>query len=177
MQKISVRMMSMCAMFAALSGVLSQIAVPIGPVPITLTHISVFISAGLLGVEYGTISQVLFVLMGAAGLPVFARFSGGMGVLLGPTGGFIIGYVLCAMVMGLLIQRFGSSRIALVCAMMAGLLCSYFAGTLWYMFIMEATLVSALMTCVVPFLIGDLVKILLSFWLIRRLSPLLPQPN
>ena len=166
----------LCAFFAALSAILSQIAVPIGPVPITLTHISIFMAAGLLGTKYGTVSQIVYVLLGAAGVPVFTGFKGGVGALAGPTGGFIIGYIGCALATGLLIGRFGKSMKALIPAMYAGWVVTYVFGLLWFTFITNTGLAAALPVCVLPFLPGDVLKTVLSAVLIKRLSLTIKRP-
>jgi len=162
--------MILSAMFAALSAVLSQISIPIGLVPINLTHVSVFLAAGLLGAKYGTFSQVAFVLMGAFGIPVFSGFAGGVGIIAGPTGGFIIGYVCCAYVSGQIINRFGKSMKALIPAMYAGWVASYVPGVLWFMHVTGIKLAAALPFCVFPFLLGDAAKTALSAALVNRLQ-------
>ena len=175
MKKTKTVEMVLCALFAALSAVLSQISVPIGIVPVNLTHVSVFTAAGLLGAKYGAFSQIAFVLMGCAGIPVFSGFMGGAGVIAGPTGGFIIGYVICAFVSGLLIGRFGKSMKALFLAMYAGWACSYVPGVFWFMHITGVELAAALPICVFPFLPGDAAKTALCAILVNRLR--LPVQN
>ncbi|MDR0381962.1 MAG: biotin transporter BioY [Oscillospiraceae bacterium] len=160
-----------CALFAALSAVLSPLTIPIGPVPIGLAHVSIFLAAGLLGAKYGAVSQAVFVLLGAAGLPVFSGFRGGLGVLAGPTGGFIVGYVLCAFLVGLWVDRRGRSLRVLVPALVCGQLATYLPGLFWYMYLTRASLSAALLVCVLPFLLGDAAKIALSAVLIRKLWP------
>lgn len=167
------RELALCALFAALNAILSQISIPIGPVPINLAHISTFLAAGLLGAKYGALSQVIFVLLGAVGLPVFSGFSGGLGRLAGPTGGYIIAYVFTAFLSGLLIDRLGTSRKALFPAIYAGWILTYAFGTLWYAFSTHTGLIASLLICVVPFLPGDLAKTFLSVELIKRLRPML----
>lgn len=173
MNRIKTVDLALCALFAALSAVLSQITIPIGPVPINMTHISIFAAAGLLGTKKAAVSQVIFILAGAAGIPVFSGFSGGVGVLLGYRGGFIIGYIGCAMVAALLIERFGKAIPVMVVAMASGMIITYTSGILWYMFVTKTSFVSALLVCVVPFLIGDTLKIALSATLVARLHPFL----
>ena len=163
----------LCAVFAALSAALSPFSIPIGPVPITLTQISIFLAAGLLGAKYGALSQVVFVALGAAGAPVFSGFSGGVGKLAGPTGGFIIGYIGCAFIAGLLIARFGQKMRILIPAMAAGMGFTYLLGSLWYMYVMQTGLLPTLLACVIPFLPGDAVKIILCSFLVRKLAPIL----
>lgn len=173
MRKNKTKVFALCAMFAAMTAILSQISIPIGPVPINLAHISTFIAAGLLGAKYGALSQIIFVFMGAVGLPVFSGFMGGMGRVLGPTGGYIVAYILCAFVAGFIIDSLGKSTKVLIASIYAGWIVVYAFGTAWYAFITHTSFVAALMVCVVPFLIGDALKTILCVFLIKRLSPLL----
>ena len=98
--------MALCGLFAALMAICSLISIPLGftPVPVNLATLGVFLAGGLLGKKYGTISIAVYVLLGAVGVPVFAGFRGGLSVLVGPTGGYIIGYVAAAFLVGLLIE-------------------------------------------------------------------------
>ena len=134
------------------------IPVPASPVPLSLALFGVYLAAVLLGAKKSALSVLIYLLLGAIGLPVFSGFSGEIGVLLGPTGGYIIGYVLCALVIGLLAER----GVHTVFAMTAGTLVCYCFGTIWFLIIMKGTytLIQALLVCVVPYLIFDLIKIL-----------------
>ena len=105
------------------------------------------------------------------GVPVFSGFSGGISVLAGPTGGFLIGYVACAFVTGWLIQHSGSSMKHSIPAMIAGILLTYAFGTAWYRLITGASFRTAFSVCVFPFLFGDSLKLLLASVLIRSLQP------
>lgn len=173
MKKMNVVTMGLCALFAALSAVLSQISIPVEPVPINLTHVSIFIAAGLLGAKNGAVSQIIFVLIGAVGIPVFSGFSGGIGIILGPTGGFIIGYIGCTFVTGLIVDRFGKSIKVLIPAMYAGWVVTYVFGIIWYVYITQSSFIAALLICVVPFIAGDIPKTILSAILVNRLNPIL----
>lgn len=99
------RNLILCALFAALTAVLSQIAIPIQPVPINLATFSVFVAGGVLGAKRGAISQAVYVLLGAVGLPCFPPLAEEWGSCLGPTGGYIVGYVAAAWLVGLLSAR------------------------------------------------------------------------
>ncbi|MDR2513724.1 MAG: biotin transporter BioY [Christensenellaceae bacterium] len=173
MRKIRIRDLTLCALFAALSAIFSQLSLPIGPVPINLTHLSIFLAAGLLGANLGALSQLAFVLLGIVGLPVFSGFSGGLSVLLGPTGGFIAGYIACAYVAGLVIERFGHKLPSALLAMVLGLVVTYALGLAWFMYSTGSSLAASLPLCVLPFLPGDAAKILVSALLVGRLRPLL----
>ena len=96
--------MSLCGLFAALTAICSWISIPLGftPIPMNLATLAVFLAGGLLGPKYGPVSITVYALAGAVGIPVFAGFRGGFSVLAGPTGGYIIGYIAAAFVVGLL---------------------------------------------------------------------------
>ena len=164
----------LCGLFAALCAVLSWFPIPIAPVPVTLTHIPIFLAAGLLGPWYGALSVTVFVAMGAAGLPVFTGFSGGLGVVLGPRGGYILGYIATAFVTGLVRRRLGTKTPALVIAMLAGWACTYGLGVPWFMLSQKVTLAQAVIPCFVIFIPGDAVKTALCAALIGKLSRIYP---
>ncbi len=172
MRRIQTNELILCALFVAATVVLSQISIPIGPVPINLAHIATFLAAGLLGARSAALSQAVFVLMGAVGLPVFSGFRGGLERVFGPTGGYIIAYIGCAYLAGYIIQRFGKSPKVLAAAIYAGWAVAYLFGTAWYSYITHTPMGAALMICVVPFLIGDALKTVLIVYLIRVLNPI-----
>ena len=174
--------MALCGLFAALTAVCSYISIPLGftPVPVNLATLAVFLAGGLLGKKYGTISLAVYTLLGAAGVPVFAGFRGGFSVLAGPTGGYIIGYILAAFLIGLILdhtQNRASSPATeyLYCtiAMIVGLAACYFLGTLWFIISTGTGIWAALVACVFPFLPGDALKIAAASILIRKLRTVL----
>lgn len=167
---IGIRSMTMCALFAAVTAVLSQIVIPIGPVPISLSTIAVLLAGGLLGARDGTISQLIYLLLGAVGVPVFSGFSGGLGKLTGPTGGYIIGYIFTALIVGLLVPLCRNKMRYIIPVYVLGTLVCYTFGTVWYIVITHTGIGAALMTCVVPFLPGDAVKIVLASFLTAKLA-------
>ncbi|MDR2655073.1 MAG: biotin transporter BioY [Oscillospiraceae bacterium] len=172
-KKIRTADLALCALFVALSAVFSWISIPVGPVPINLALIAVFTAGGLLGTLWGTISELTFVLLGLTGLPVFAGFTGGPGRLAGPTGGYILAYIICAFVVGFICEKFGRKIIALIPAMILGLALCYLFGSAWFMISSKANLAATLSTCVLPFVPGDALKIALSVILVNRLEPVL----
>ncbi len=158
------------ALFAALTAIFSQIAIPMpGLVPINLATLSVFLAGGLLGPVGGLISQAVYLCLGLVGIPMFSMFRSGVGTLLGPTGGYIIGYLLAALLCGLLVQKLGDSFLKSALSMAVGLAACYALGTAWYCFSTHTQLLPALMACVVPFLLGDAAKIALGSFVLRRL--------
>ena len=176
--KTNLRYFILAALFAAVTAVCSWISVPLPftPVPINLATLAVFMAGGLLGPKYGLMAECVYVLCGGFGLPVFAGFRGGPSVLVGATGGFIAGYLVCAVVVGILVEKIykaginGTRRIILVIiSLAAGLFCCYALGMVWFMHLTGSGLAAGLMSCVVPFLIGDGLKIALATVLIDRL--------
>ena len=158
------------ALFAAVMTVCAQIQIPFGEVPFTLQTLGVFIAASLLGWKRGTLSVIVYVLLGLAGVPVFAGFSGGIGVLFGPTGGYIIGFIFTALIVCLMTEKLGKKLWVEIVSMILGLAVCYAFGTVWFMFQMKMGLVESLLLCVVPYLIADALKIAFSAVLVNRLD-------
>ena len=165
------------AMFTALIAVCSQICVPT-PVPFTLQTLAVFIAGGLLGWKRGVLSVAVYILLGIIGVPVFAEFSSGLSALLGMSGGYIIGFLFTAFAVGLMCEKFGKKLWVLIVSMTVGLLGCYAFGTVWFMIVYTRQvepigLAAALMTCVVPYLLFDAVKIAVSAILVNRLDKII----
>jgi biotin transport system substrate-specific component len=168
-------MLILAAIFAAVIAVCSQIVIPLAPVPINLATLAVFLTAGFLGVKYGTISTIVYVLLGVIGVPVFAGFKGGAGVIVGPTGGYIIGYIVCAAVsallLGILCRDEAYTYPKIILSLAAGLFFCYLLGTIWFYIISGWTIGKILMACVVVFLPGDALKIAVASILIKKVRP------
>ena len=163
---------------AALIAVCSQIQIP-AAVPFTLQTFAIFLTCGLLGGKRGTVSVLIYILLGAVGLPVFAGFKGGIGALLGTTGGYIIGFIFTALIMWLFEKLPGKKWITLGISMVCGLLICYAFGTAWFIYVYTNTkepvgILTALSWCVFPFIIPDMIKIALALALTSRLRKLIP---
>ena len=143
------------------------IPLPFTPIPINLGTFATFMAGGLLGKRYGAYSIISYVLLGAIGLPVFAGFGAGLGTLAGPTGGFIIGFILCAFISGFAATRPPRAFRILLCLTL-GLIACYACGIVWFMISTGASLKASLLSCVVTFLFGDALKILLAFILLKK---------
>lgn len=162
------------AMFAAIITICAQIQIPTA-VPFTLQTLGVFVASAMLGWKRGTLSVAVYILLGLIGVPVFAGFSGGAGVLFGLTGGYIIGFLFTAFIVGFMCDKLGRKLWVLALSMALGLLACYVFGTVWFMLIYNYTmgsisLVSALGMCVVPFLLFDAIKIAAAVVLVNRLD-------
>lgn len=156
----SVRSMVFIALFSAIICIAAPFSLPMpGLVPISLATFAVYLAGALLGAKRGTAAVIIYILIGAVGLPVFSGFSGGFAKLLGVTGGYIIGYVPCALITGIFSDMQGKKGITLPLGMILGTLSCYVFGTAWYVFMTGCNVAVAIMGCVVPFLIGDAIKI------------------
>ena len=155
--------------FVAIISICAWISIPMVPIPITLQILGVFITASILGAKLGTVSIIIYILLGAVGLPVFSNFTGGFGILLSPTGGFIIGFIFTALTIGI-VTSFKNSILTNTLAMLLGLLLCYLFGTLWYCIYANVDFITAVLVCVVPFLIGDAIKIIVASILVTKLK-------
>lgn len=160
--KLKVRDMTFIALFAALMCVVSPFSLPIGPVPISLATLVVYIVAAFLDYKRAPIVVLVYILIGICGLPVFSSFTGGIGKIIGPTGGYIIGYIFLAIIESCLITFFKKKKWVYPLAMIAGTVVLYLFGTIWFMVVAEYTFVKAMMVCVIPFLPGDALKIIIA---------------
>lgn len=175
--RLTIREMSLCALFAALMAICSWISVP-AAVPFTLQTFGVFVAVGLLGGRLGSLSVAIYLLLGAIGLPVFAQFTGGIGILLGSTGGYLVGFLAAALVMWALEGLVRDRLWAQILSQLAGLLTCYILGTLWFMVFYTTTtgpvtLWTVLGWCVLPFIPFDLLKLVLALEVSRRLRQVL----
>lgn len=162
------------SVFAVIIAICSWISIP-STIPFTLQTLGVFVTVGVLGGKRGTIAVLIYILMGAVGIPVFSGFTCGIGILMGSTGGYIIGFLFTALVMWGIEKLFGRRRIVLNLSMAVGLVTCYAVGTVWYMAVYARTtgavgLGTVLGWCVFPFIIPDLIKIAAAMFLTDRIS-------
>ncbi len=156
----------LCAMCAAITCVLAPISIPIEPVPISLCTFAVMLAGVLLGAKFGFISQLIYVLLGAVGVPVFSGYSAGISCIAGMTGGYIVAYPILAFLTGLLYWKFGKNKTGklralwMFLAMVIGTVVLYAFGTAWFCVVSGTGLLPALGMCVIPFLPGDFVKMI-----------------
>ena len=168
---MSLRKKMLVSLFAALLCVSSYVIIPIGPVPVTLQVLFVLLAGAILGAEMGALSVVIWIMLGSFGLPVFAGGKAGPMVLLGPTGGYLLGFVICAWIVGKLTSNHASSKIRTGAAMLLGLFVAYavglagFMASFTYFLHKPMTVQQALPIAVFPFVPFDLVKVVLGAWL------------
>ena len=158
------------ALFTALSAVCSQLQIPLPMIPINLALFAVYLSGATLGAKWGALSMIAYALLGTMGVPVFVGFASGPATLFGRTGGYILGYVFAAAIVGLLSRRWGMRFGRLCAAMLLGMLACYLFGTVWFMILTGMNLATSLSYCVFPFLPGDAVKIALAALMAVRLQ-------
>ena len=155
------RKLVLTGLFVALtaSGAILTIPLPFSPVPITLQIFFTLMAGIILGSKYGALSQIVYLLMGGIGLPVFAEGAAGFQVLVGPTAGYLWGFVLCAFFVGLVSEKFRSWQMNTV-AMLCGLIIIYILGVLGLHFVLGLSLIKALQVGIVPFIPGDILKLI-----------------
>lgn len=160
--------------FAVLIAICSWISIPT-MVPFTLQTFGVFLAVGVLGGRRGSLAVLVFVLLGVIGIPVFSGFTGGIGILLNNTGGYIIGFIFSALLMWGMEKILGRKTWALALSMVLGLAVCYAFGTVWFMVVYARNagavgVATVLSWCVLPFVIPDLIKIIFALGLSKRLA-------
>jgi biotin transport system substrate-specific component len=163
----------LCSLMAGLMAAGAFIHIPLGPVPIVLTNLFVLLSGLLLGSRWGAASAALYLLVGAIGFPVFYGGRGGMAHLLGPTGGYLFGFIFSAWITGFISERFPQSLKGIAAAVIFGCLFTYGLGVFWLKAITQMTWNKAWMLGMVPFLPGDALKAVLAVILFRSVKPIL----
>ncbi len=136
-----------------------SIPLPISPVPISFTNLVLYVSIYLLGWKRSTISYIIYLLLGFAGLPVFSGFTGGIGKLAGPTGGYLIGFLLLTVIAGLFVEHFPQKRLLCALGMILGTIVTYIFGTFWLSAQLHMTFTEGLAVGALPYLPGDIIKI------------------
>ena len=165
------------AVFAVLMAICSWISIPTA-VPFTLQTFGVFLAIGVLGGRRGSLAVLVYILLGVIGVPVFAGFTGGIGILLRNTGGYIVGFLFSALVMWAMEMLLGKKTWVLALSMVIGLVVCYAFGTAWFMVVYAKDagaigITTALGWCVFPFVIPDLIKIALAMALSKRLAAII----
>lgn len=164
------------ALGAVLIAICSWISIPF-TVPFTLQTFAVFFVLSAFGGKRGTITIIIYVLLGAVGVPVFAQFTSGIGILLGNTGGYIVGFIFTGLVYWLIVNLLGNKLWVEILALVLGLIVLYAFGTFWFVtvYTTEETygIVTVLAWCVFPFIIPDLIKMGMAIALAKRLSPVI----
>ena len=161
------------ALFAALTAVGAFIAIPIGPVPIVLQNLFVLLAGLLLGSRWALASVGIYLLAGACGLPVFAGGQGGIGRIVGPTGGYLLGYLPAVYVIGVISEKSGQRVVWDVIAMILGSVLIYACGVTWLKVLTGMSWPKTLAVGMFPFLIGDALKIAVAVPIAKAVRPIL----
>ena len=156
-------------LFTALMVVSTFISIP-APVPFTFQIFVVFLLPLMLDLKYSLLSLISYVLLGVAGIPVFSGFQGGIGVLTGPTGGYILGFLFIVLTVGIARKVKRNSNVILLLSMGVGLAMCYLFGSIWYGYVTKTDTLSAFAICVLPYVIFDVAKLLLAFIISKRLK-------
>ena len=162
--KSSVFPMILTALCAAIIAVLAQIIIPLPLIPITGQTLAIGLVVTILGLKHGTYAVLLYILLGAIGLPVFQSFTGGLGILFGPTGGYIVGFIPTALVIGFYLEKTRLTFIHALVANILGMLVTLVFGAVWLKYLAELSWTGALLSGVIPFLIVGVIKSILAAW-------------
>lgn len=165
---LKIRKMAFCALFSAFLCICAWLSFPLGDGAVTLQTFGIFLCLGVLGGKWGTLSIFVYLLLGAMGAPVFSGFRGGFGALLGTTGGYLTGFLLCGLIYWLITCFFPRQTLP---AMLAGLLACYLFGSAWYYFAYaRGGIALIVLKCVLPYLLPDIAKLLLASHLAKKLK-------
>ncbi|OWZ84550.1 biotin transporter BioY [Natranaerobius trueperi] len=172
---MSIKELALIALFAALTAILAYVylPIPISPVPITGQTMGVMLAGALLGAKKGFISQIVYLLIGIAGFPVFAGGFGGITTLVGPTGGYLLSYPFAAYIIGILVERvenkigFHYWTLLISTLTLGGMIVIYIPGVIQMALITQIPISLAILEGVVPFLIGDIAKVIATAFVVR----------
>lgn len=163
-KRTNIKEITLIGLMAAILCVVAPFSIPIpfSVVPISFTNLAIYFAVFILGWKKGTISYLIYFLLGFVGLPVFSGFSGGPAKVFGPTGGYLIGFIILAIISGYFIEKFKGKVYMYVVGMSLGLVITYILGTTWLSYQLELTFIKGLMMGVVPYLPGDILKIVIA---------------
>ena len=164
MKHTKTQTLTIIALMAAVTCILGplSITIPVSPVPISFTNLAIYLTVMILGWKKGVVSYLIYLLIGLAGVPVFSAFTSGPGKLLGPTGGYLIGFVFLALISGCFVEKFNGKIYMYAAGMVVGTAVTYAFGTIWLAYQAHMDFAAALMAGVIPYLPGDIVKILIA---------------
>jgi len=171
---INIRQMTLISLFATLTAVGAFISIPLYPVPLTLQTLFTLLAAMVLGSVMGALSQIIYVLLGVIGLPVFAGFKAGIGILFGPTGGFLLGFIISAYVIGKIIELKNEKNIFYyLFAGIMGTIILYIVGITQLSLVTGIGIKKAITVGMLPFLPGDILKIIAASFIASKLKPII----
>ncbi|WP_085991575.1 biotin transporter BioY [Oceanobacillus senegalensis] len=159
------RVLLNCSIFAAITAILAQVEIPLPLIPISGQTLAVGIAATILGSRQGALAMVCYMAIGAVGIPVFAGFSGGLQVIVGPSGGYIYGFIVAAFFIGLILEKTRFTMPIALFANVIGMFITLFFGTLHLKFVLDLSWNAALVAGVYPFLVVGFIKAFLASWI------------
>lgn len=165
MNRTKLQMMIVTALFAAIIGILAQVTIPLPLVPITGQTLAIGLAATILGSRYGALSSILYIVIGAVGIPVFAQMTAGLGVVFGPTGGFLVGFIPATYIIGLYLEKTSFTVKNAFIANVIGMFITLIFGTVWLKVIANLTWTAAFLGGFAPFFIVGLIKAFLAGWI------------
>ena len=158
-QNLKLKNLVFIALMTAVLCILAPLSIPIGPIPLSLATFVVYLMGYILGWKMGAISVILYLLIGIVGVPVFSGYGAGLQKVVGPTGGFLIAYILLAVITGMACERFKCSYVPCIIAMVVATFILYMIGSAWLAFSNHMTFGAAIAAGMLPFLLGDAIKI------------------
>jgi hypothetical protein len=164
---MSTKNISIIALMSAIICILAPISIPLGftDIPISLGLFAILITAYVLTPTQAVISVLIYILLGSFGLPVFSKYTGGIGVLFGPTGGYIIGYLATVSISSYIIHKFPGNILYQAISLVIGVILCYLLGTIWFSMQKVMPFSKALILCVFPFIPADILKIIISIFI------------
>lgn len=161
---LTTKELALTALMTAVTCILGPLSIPLpfSPVPVTFTNLAIYFSIYVLGMRKGTISYIVYFLLGLVGLPVFSGFAGGPGKITGPTGGYLIGFFFLSLISGCFIDRWHAKKVMAAAGLVLGSAVCYLFGTLWLSRQLSISFAAGLGTGVLPYLPGDIIKIIIA---------------
>lgn len=164
-EQLRLRSLLTTALFAAIIGIMAQLVIPLPLVPITGQTLAIGLAAVILGSKYGTFAVFLYLALGSAGVPVFAEFSAGFSVIVGPTGGYLISYIAAVWIMGKYLEKTNFTFAHALTANIIGMFITLIIGTAWLKWIADLSWTAAFLSGFAPFIIGGIIKALMAAWI------------
>ncbi len=176
--KISLKELAIAAVLTAVTCVLAPISIPIGPVPISLGVLCILLIGAILPPQLAVLSTLVYILIGTVGIPVFSNYEGGFQKLIGPTGGFLFAYPLMVLIISFSAVLFKRKNVFSICfGMILSLILMYALGTFWFVISTKSTVKNALLVCVIPFILVDLLKMVCATALSTAINKALLKAN
>lgn len=157
-----IKIITTIAIFSGIISIISPITIPIGIIPLTLSTFAIYLIGALTKKYIGVLATIIYIFMGIIGIPVFSNYSGGIGVILSITGGYILGYIPCVFIISIITSINKKNIFLYPISMILGTLICYIIGTLWFMMQTKNSIIETILITIVPFIIFDIIKIVLA---------------